>query len=283
MYRPLLCAFVSAVAVAPASAQLTGTLTNGNATFTQTSTPTSIGSTQMRASFRPEGGTTTNSLYDQWMFYRVTGDTRERPFGNYSSGGITTALTGNFAGSTATYNLTDSNALGTRFTAAWVINLVDSAAPNTATLNHAVTINNPGLTPLTISLFQYVDIDLADTAGGQSASGGINGMTSTNGTLNGTLTPITPATNFQASAFSALRTSLTDNSITNLSNSGLPFSPGDVTFAYQWDVTIPAGGSTVISSQMGVSPVPEPGLIIACCLGLAGLGRVYAKRRKVVA
>lgn len=288
MFRILLSLSAFTVVVASAHAQqVTGTLTNGNATFSQTSTPTSVGSTSMRASFRPEGGTTANSLYDQWMFYRVAGDSRERPFGNYSSGNITTSLTGNYTGSTATLNLTDVNTSPnpdvTRFTATWTMNLVDSATPNTARLNHSVTINNPGVTPLTISLYHYVDLDLADTAGNQTATGGINGMFSTDGTLVGSLIPVTPATSFQATAYSTLRGLLTNNAVNNLTNSGLPFSPGDVTFAYQWDVTIPAGGSTTIQSYMGVQPVPEPAVILACCLGLAGVGRLYQKRRKAIA
>jgi hypothetical protein len=291
MYRFWLCLCLSGFVSIPASAQLTGTLTNGNATFSQNGTPTSISpstdTTQFRASFRPEGGSTSNSLYDQWMFYRVAGDTRERPFGNYSSGGITTSLTGNFSGSTATYSLTDVNTNPTpdvaRFTATWTMNLVDNAAPNSASLNHTVRINNPGANPLTISLIQYVDLDLANTAGNQTATGGINGMYSTDGTLIGSLVATTPVTAFQASAFSTLRTALTNNTVTDLNNSGLPFSPGDVTFAYQWNVTIPAGGSTVIQSQMGISPVPEPGVILACCLGFAGLARLYQNRRNVIA
>lgn len=284
MIRPVLGLFAIACLTANASAQLTGTISNGNATFTQVSTPNSLGSTAFRAEFRPEGGTTANSLYDQWMYYRVAGDTRETPFGNYNpSGSRNIQMTGNFSGSTATYNLTDLNNTTTRFTATWTMNLVDNPTPNNTTLNHSVTINNPGATALTISLFHYVDLDLADAFDNQSATGGINGMYSTDGTLVGSLIPVTPATAFQASPYQNLRTLLSNTSVTNLNNSGLPFSPGDVTFAYQWDVTIPAGGSTVISSQMGISPVPEPGLMLAGCIGLVGLGRLYQNRRKVVA
>jgi hypothetical protein len=284
MFRILLCLVVFTVFTAHSSAQLTGQLTDGNATFNQLSTPSSLTSTTMRASFRPEGGATTNSLYDSWMYYRVAGDTRESPFGNYNPTGPRDVLmTGSFVGNTATYNLTDQVSNSTRFTATWTMNLVDSATPNTSTLYHTVTLNNPGATPLTISLFQYVDIDLSNVATGQSATGGINGMYSTDGTLVGSLVAVTPATAFQASPFSDLRTSLSNETVTNLNNTGLPFSPGDVTFAYQWDVTIPAGGSTTIQSYMGVQPVPEPGMVLACCLGLAGVGRLYHKRRKAVA
>src|SRR5947208_17004239 len=91
----VLAAWVAAPS--PARAQLTGTLTDGAATFTFNQTPTGENSSSYTADFRPQGGTTLsgNDLYSQWLFYEVAGDNRIRPVGNYTkSSGGTVSLTG---------------------------------------------------------------------------------------------------------------------------------------------------------------------------------------------
>ncbi|MFO0937273.1 MAG: PEP-CTERM sorting domain-containing protein [Gemmataceae bacterium] len=263
-----------------ALAQLTGTLTSGTATFTQSQTPTSINGTTFRATFMPDGQV--NNLYDQWMFYRINGsgnglitvDTRERTFGNYTTGGISTGLTGTFSGSAATYNLTDSRNLS----AAWNINLNQSNA-TTATLSHSVTFTNTNTTSLNVTLIQYIDLDLNSVPSGSNASGGLSGMLVSDSSGHySNFTPGTTPNAYQVTAYSTLRTALVNNSITNLNNTGLPFTNGDYTGAYQWDFTIGANSSLTINSSL-ISAVPEPGSIVLISAGLAGAAGVWKKRR----
>lgn len=189
------------------------------------------------------------------------------------------ALTGSLSGNTMTYSLTEKTAdATTRFTATWTVVLRHGASPGQATVSHSVTITNPTASPLTLSLFHYLDYDLDDNSAGHSATGGLAGMTITNGVTKGTYTPVTGASAFQASAgFPPLDVSLLDDQVTNLNGSGLPMSNDDWTGAYQWDLTIPAGGSATIDFDMAVTPAPEPGAVLA--LAAAGLGLLGKARR----
>ena len=57
---------------------------------------------------------------------------------------------------------------------------------------------------------------------------------------------------FQVSNYSDIRDFLLDATVNNLSNSGLPYGPGDYTGAFQWDLTIPAGQMVTVSSALAV-------------------------------
>jgi hypothetical protein len=81
---------------------------------------------------------------------------------------------------------------------------------------------------------------------------------------------------YQAQAFSGLQTSLTNATITNLNNTGLPFGPGDFTGAFQWNNVVAAGGTLTVTSIF-TAYVPAPGAL--ALLGLAGL--VGSRRRRV--
>lgn len=281
--RLCLAALAAAWTAPPARGQTT--LTSGNATFTLKAPPTGESSPAYSdVAFRPDGGT--NHLWSQWLFYRVAGDTRERPFGNYTkSGGGSVAMTGNQSpANTMTYGLTETGASGTRFTGTWTIQLQDGAAPGAATVLHSVTITNPATaaSDLTISLFHFLDFDLNGSGTGQSATGGLNGMTITDGVVRGTYSPspTTPATAYLVGSGGTIDPGFLNGSLTDLNNSGLPFGPGDWSGAYQWkDLVIAPGGSFTIQFEMGVSPVPEPGSVFA--LAAAGLGLVGLRRARL--
>ena len=69
--------------------------------------------------------------------------------------------------------------------------------------------------------------------------------------------------------------SLNDGVATTLSEVAGPVGPGDLTWAFQWDFVIPAGGSSVLSKNKSLTiPVPA-----ALPLGLAGLAMVTRRRR----
>lgn len=278
--RLFLSALIAAWAASPAFGQTT--LSSGNATFDLNASPTgeNDGFAYSNASFRPEGGTTTNHLYAQWLFYRVDGDTRERPFGNYAktpTGSGSVSMSGSSSGNTMTYSITESAASGTRFTATWTLQLQDGTVPGEATVLHSVSVTNPTASSLTLSLFHFLDFDLNGNTS-NSATGDINEMTITDGGMYGSYKPLTAASRYQASTGSpTLDVGLLDESVTSLSNGGLPVSENDWTGAYQWDLMLAAGESRTIQFEMGVSSVPEPGTVLA--LAAAGLGLVGLARR----
>ena len=70
----------------------------------------------------------------------------------------------------------------------------------------------------------------------------------------------------------------------NSLNSGSPYTlngttaagPGDVTWAFEWDLTIAPGGSAVINKDKGLQ-VPEPSI---AALALLSAGAMFLRRRR---
>jgi hypothetical protein len=52
--------------------------------------------------------------------------------------------------------------------------------------------------------------------------------------------------------------------------------PGDLTWAYQWDFVLPAGGTYQISKDKHLTGIPEPTAVVLLSLGV---GLVLAARR----
>jgi hypothetical protein len=281
LVRPVVwvLAFAWVAAPSPARGQLTGTLTDGAATFTFNETPTAENSGTYTADFRPQGATSANDIYSQWLFYEVAGDNRIRPFGNYTrSDGGTVAITGAMSGNTMTYSLTEKTAAATtRFTGTWALQLTHGTSTGKATVSHTVTITNPTASPLTISLFHYLDYDLNGDPSNHTATGGLAGMTITNGLTKATYTPGTAASHYQVATGGTLDAGFLNGTVTSLNDTGLPFGPDDWSGAYQWNLTIPAGQSATVTFAMDVSPAPEPGTVLG--LAAAGLAGWAARRR----
>jgi hypothetical protein len=74
-------------------------------------------------------------------------------------------------------------------------------------------------------------------------------------------------------------TSLNDGGPTNFLNGMAPVGPGNVSWAFQWDLTIPAGGYGIISKDKLLNVVPEPASITLLCLsGILGCGWLWRRR-----
>jgi hypothetical protein len=144
-----------------------------------------------------------------------------------------------------------------------------------------IRIINTGTTSLDFHFFQYSDFDLNGSSGGQTVQilGGNTARQGGNGILL-TETVVTPApSHFEAAEFPDTIAKLNDGSASDLNDN--PLASGDVTWAFQWDRVIAAGGTFVISKDKNITRnVPEPFSLGIWGLGLA-LGAVAARRRRV--
>jgi hypothetical protein len=245
--------------VAGAAAQ---TVTNGDSTFTIDPSATFASTNGATVRTGTVGGSTANltvggnatdNLFQQWWWFRVNGlNTREFALSGRTGGTV--------AGDTITLNYTEIDG----FTAELKYILTDG--PNTpvsaCNVGMSCRITNTGAAPLSIAVFGYVDFDLQGFATDSAIllSPGLIEATDQSTGLKGQYLGIAPDA-FQVNAFSALRALLADTSITDLNNTGLPFAAADFTSAYQWNLTIPAGGSQLIRGAIAINQtaVAPPG------------------------
>lgn len=161
-----------------------------------------------------------------------------------------------------------------------------AAGSGASSLDEVITIFNADIDPLDVVAFAYADFDLAGSIGGDTASfDGTDTFTQSDGGTIATFTSVDPLPDHWEIAFwSSTRTKLNDADIDVLTDLTSPLGPGDTTTTFEYDLTIPAGGSTAIhlsKSFQGerVQPViPEPGTMLL--FGLGGLGAGFVRRRR---
>src|SRR5262249_30256672 len=136
-------------------------------------------------------------------------------------------------------------------------------------LSENVKIDNLTANVLNIHFFQYVDFDLNGSAAGDIAQilGG-NTARQTKGSIVMSETVATPHPNhYEVNVFNSTLSSLNDGGPTTLNDNAGPSGPNDMTWAFQWDFSIPVGGTVNISKDKSL--VPEP-----ASLGLMLIGGV---------
>jgi len=153
----------------------------------------------------------------------------------------------------------------------------------------SITVTNLSGSLLDLHFFQYSDFDLAGSptddaaeilagvAASQRGTGPAGTMVSeTAVTANGGLRP----TRWEAGLKANLLGKLTDADADDLGNVAGPVGPGDLAWAFQWDVGLTAGGvgSTLsISKDKSIGHVPEPGTL--AMLAAAGAGLTVRRKR----
>lgn len=140
-------------------------------------------------------------------------------------------------------------------------------------LAEQITITNTTQDRISFTFFQYVDFDLGgdfSDDSGQIVDGNIAQQSDDEFTLSETVvTPMPDA--FQMDDQSVLSEYWDNGMIDNLN--GNDSHEGDVAWAFQWDITLEAGQSFLISKNKSI--VPAPG-----AMALLGLGGLAAARRR---
>ena len=183
----------------------------------------------------------------------------------------------------ATLNLSSSTTyLGTR---GLELVFADPGGDFTLSLNYLLTggpgaqeiaITNTSGSSLDFHFFQWADFDLNNTATDDSVEvPNANTVRQTEGLRAIEETVATPAPSYFEVAFAtALLTALTDGSPTTLANVGGPLGPGDVEWAFQWDVVLDVDDQLLISKnlRLEISPIPVPAAVwlFGSALGLLG-------------
>lgn len=148
-----------------------------------------------------------------------------------------------------------------------------------------IKIDNTSGGTLDFHFFQYSDFDLLGTPGNDGAVFvDPHAVQQIDGILALAETVLTPSPNRrEIAAYPATLNSLNDGLPTTLASSNvgssIPTLPGNWTWAYQWDLSIPAGGSVTIGKAKRIAFVPEPGSALLLGLGVAGLMAMRARRR----
>ena len=159
--------------------------------------------------------------------------------------------------------------------------ILAGGAPGSGTsdIGETVRIQNLSNGALDFHLFEYDDFDINQTAGGDFASmlnsstvsqweGSVTAMVGT--------VPIPDA--WQIAAWPSIRNDLQNGTATNLNNTGSGSGPADLAFALQWDRSIAAGGTFIMSKNKRIETVPEPATMTALGLGIAAMIRRRNKK-----
>jgi hypothetical protein len=216
-------------------------------------------------------------LFDQQFYFRRSTDTREYVLGDGGLGNI-----GSFVTDTNPFRDDRADAFGNLYADGQGLEIETvftlrggNAGSGRADLAESITIRNTGLQSISLSFFQYVDFDL----GGDSSDDTgwiVNGNTvrQEDAEFSVAEVVVTPAPHrWSVGNYPDLVDALNDDDIDNLDNNS--HAEGDIAWGFQWNITIAAGQSFIISKDKSI--VPAPGAL--ALLGLSA-GLVAPRRRR---
>jgi hypothetical protein len=215
--------------------------------------------------------------YRQWFWYRV-GNTGEQSIDNLNLAGASTTvnpLDGDTNGAVIGY-------YGTGFSLQLTVSLVGGLpGSHTSDITEQIAIDNTNATGnLDFHFYQYGDFQLNPPLVGSEMVSFVNSNAVDEHGAMGDVqeTAITPVPSHrEAEPFPVTINELNSGTPTTLADNSSA-GPGDITWAYEWDVSIAPGQSFIISKDMHLQLVPEPSTIALVLAGLSGLIVIRRKR-----
>lgn len=195
---------------------------------------------------------TGDQLFEAGWWFRIQGDTQETFF--------PAPTTQNYTGNTATINWTD---LGGRGLAVTKTHVITSAAAGTGEVGTTVAVTNNTGGAITLHLFQMLDLDVNGSAGTDNAVLvqpnnyiRVNDATAGQCEIRGPGAAAYLVLPFAGTTDVAAQ--LSNATVTDFANTGLPFGPGDITSGLQWTLQLAAGATGTVQVYVACNQTATP-------------------------
>ncbi|MBE3098451.1 MAG: PEP-CTERM sorting domain-containing protein [Planctomycetes bacterium] len=214
-----------------------------------------------------------SQLKQQSFYYRLSDTTPELPLSALGLYGQPKPIDANFNDGDDTLNVMYGQPTGFSITLTYVLNGGLNGSQK-SDLQETISFNNRTGQAVRLQFFQYCDFDLNGTPGGDTVEILYpNTVRQSDAHIMVAETVVTPTpTHTELGVYNSTLLKLNDTSATTLNDTTGPVGPADVTWAFQWDVTVPAGGTVLISKDKNITPEPATlalmagGLVIAATL-----------------
>lgn len=224
-----------------------GTITSGAASYVLAA---SHWDTSPAVDFTGVG--TGDQLFEAGWWFRIQGDTQETVF--------PTPTAQNYTGNTATLSWTD---LGGRGLAVTKTHVLSSAAAGQGEIATTLSVTNNGAGAITLHLFQMIDLDVNGTAATDNATllQPNNYIRVTDATAGACEWRGPGAVGYLVLPFAAatdVAAQLSNTTVTDFTNTGLPFGPGDFTGGLQWTLQLAPGASGTVRVYVACNQTATP-------------------------
>ncbi|TDR41558.1 hypothetical protein DFR29_11040 [Tahibacter aquaticus] len=221
-----------ALLLSAGSAYAQGTITSGGANYVLTA---SHFDTSPETNFTGVG--TGDQLFESGWWFRIQGDTAETVF--------TAPTTQNYTLDLATINWTD---LGGRSLAVTKTHTISSPGAGIGQVATVVTVTNNAATAITLHLFNMIDLDVNGSAATDNATlvqpnNYIRVADASAGTCEYRAPEAVAYLVLPFAAATDVAAQLSNATVTDFANTGLPFGPGDFTGGFQYTLQLAAGAT----------------------------------------